>query len=152
MSAYVAIMQYHAIQYCIYAINTNNASFRTGEVLFEGRKLTEVGSFQELLESWEEAARRFIRLQVTMDNMIDLSMEELSPNSFVSCFVEDCIGRGKTIKAGGAVYDFCGPLLVGVANVGDSLAAIRKTVFEEGTLTAAVRGHPGGGHRASLQE
>jgi formate C-acetyltransferase len=64
-------------------------------------------------------------------------MEELIPNPFVSCFVQDCIGRGKTIKQGGAVYDFCGPLIVGLANVGDSLAAIRKVVFEDKKITGS---------------
>ena len=84
-----------------------------------------------------ERRSSFIKLQVAMDNIIDASMEELSPDPFVSCFVDDCVGRGRTIKQGGAVYDFCGPLICGVANVGDSLEAIRKLVFEEKRLTGA---------------
>ncbi|MFW6181268.1 MAG: glycyl radical protein [Spirochaetota bacterium] len=114
---------------------------RTGEVLFRCKKLSGMDSFQELVDAWEEAARRFVRLQVAMDNIIDRSMEELSPNPFVSCFVEDCVGRGKIIKAGGAVYDYCGPLLVGVANVGDSLAAVRRTLFQDRSLTAGQLMH-----------
>ncbi len=39
--------------------------------------------------------------------------------------------RGLHLKEGGAVYDFIGPLQVGIANLGDSLAAIKKLVFEE---------------------
>ena len=102
-----------------------------------GKDLASFGSFEELKEAWEKTAKHFIRLQVAMDNIIDASMEELSPDPFVSCFVDDCIKRGKTIKQGGAVYDFCGPLICGVANVGDSLEAIRKLVFEEKRLTGA---------------
>nr|WP_257210290.1 pyruvate formate lyase family protein [Actinomyces ruminis] len=51
--------------------------------------------------------------------------------------MDDCIGRGKTLKEGGAVYDFVSGLQVGIANLGDSLAAIRKVVFEDGAVTGA---------------
>ena len=97
--------------------------------------LSTFSSFEELKEHWEEQARYYVKLQIFMDNTIDNSMEEMSPNPFVSCFVDDCIKRGKTVKQGGAIYDYCGPLLVGIANVGDSLAAIQKLVFEEKKIT-----------------
>jgi formate C-acetyltransferase len=94
-------------------------------------------SFEEVMKAWREQAEYFVEQQVALDNIIDTSMEELIPNPFVSSFVHDCIGRGKTIKQGGAVYDFCGPLIVGMANVGDSFAAIQKLVFDEQKITGA---------------
>jgi pyruvate formate-lyase/glycerol dehydratase family glycyl radical enzyme len=97
--------------------------------------LSSFSSFEEVMENWQTQARFYIEQQVALDNIIDTSMEELIPNPFVSCFVHDCIGRAKTIKQGGALYDFCGPLIVGLANVGDSLAAIKKIVFEEKKIT-----------------
>ena len=57
------------------------------------------------------------------------------PDVLCSALVQDCIGRGKTIKEGGAVYDYISGLQVGIANMADSLAAIRKLVYEEGRLT-----------------
>ena len=51
--------------------------------------------------------------------------------------VADCIVEGKSLQEGGAHYNFTGPQGVGVANVGDSLAAIKKLVFEEQALTLA---------------
>ena len=53
------------------------------------------------------------------------------PDVLCSSLVEDCIGRGKTLKEGGAVYDFISGLQVGIANMADSLAAIKKCVFED---------------------
>ncbi len=100
-----------------------------------GKDLSSFSSFNEVIEIWEKQAKFYINQQIVLDTIIDMSMEELSPNPFVSCFVNDCIRRGKTIKQGGAEYDFCGPLIVGVANVGDSLAAMRKLVFDEKKLT-----------------
>ncbi len=101
------------------------------------KDLSSFESFNELMEAWEEHARYYTEQHIALDTIVDLSMEELSPNAFVSSFVDDCIARGKTIKQGGAVYDFCGPLLCGVANVGDSLAAIRSLVFEDKQLNGA---------------
>ena len=39
------------------------------------------------------------------------------------------------MKEGGAVYDYCGPLYVGMANVGNTLAALKKLVYDERILT-----------------
>lgn len=49
--------------------------------------------------------------------------------------MDSCIFRGKTIKEGGSKYDFISGLQVGIANLGNSLAAIKKLVFEEKKLT-----------------
>ena len=49
--------------------------------------------------------------------------------------IDDCIKRGKTPEQGGAVYNFTGPQGFGVANMADSLYAIKKLVFEEKKFT-----------------
>lgn len=53
------------------------------------------------------------------------------PDILCSALTDDCIGRGKHLKEGGAVYDYISGLQVGIANLSDSLAAIKKLVFEE---------------------
>ena len=53
----------------------------------------------------------------------------------LSCFVNDCLRRGKDIDHGGALYNWIEPSFVGLANLADSLAAIRKFVFEEKSLS-----------------
>jgi formate C-acetyltransferase len=50
--------------------------------------------------------------------------------------IDDCIERGLDVTAGGARYNFSGPQGVQIANVADSLAAVRQAVFEEKWLTA----------------
>ncbi|VDZ09176.1 putative formate acetyltransferase 3 (pyruvate formate lyase 3) [Escherichia coli] len=47
-----------------------------------------------------------------------------------SALVDDCIERAKSIKQGGAKYDWVSGLQVGIANLGNSLAAVKKLVFE----------------------
>ncbi|MEG0915290.1 MAG: pyruvate formate lyase family protein, partial [Christensenellaceae bacterium] len=51
--------------------------------------------------------------------------------------VDNCIKRGLHLKEGGAKYDYIGPLQVGIANIGDSMAAIKKLVFEEKRISTA---------------
>lgn len=71
-----------------------------------------------------------------IENCCDLVLEQDVPDVLCSALTEDCIGRGKTIKEGGAVYDFISGLQVGIANLADSLAAVKKLVFEEQKITA----------------
>jgi formate C-acetyltransferase len=60
---------------------------------------------------------------------------ELTPTPFMDSLVQDCIKRGKGQKDGGAIYDFTGGETGNIANVANSLAAVKKLVFEEKRLT-----------------
>lgn len=65
-------------------------------------------------------------MSVIVENSIDLSLEREVPDILCSALTDDCIGRGKHLKEGGAVYDYISGLQVGIANLSDSLAAIKK--------------------------
>lgn len=92
-------------------------------------------NFEELMEVWDKTLREFTRYSVIVENAIDLASEREVPDILCSALTDDCIGRGKTIKEGGAIYDFISGLQVGIANMADSLAAIKKLVFDEGRIT-----------------
>ena len=92
-------------------------------------------SFEQLKDAWDNVVRKLTRMSVIVENSIDLALERDVPDVLCSALTEDCIGRGKTIKEGGAVYDFISGLQVGIANMADSLAAIKKLVFEEKKIT-----------------
>ena len=51
--------------------------------------------------------------------------------------VDDCIKKGKSVQEGGAVYNFTGPQGFGVANMADSLYAIKTLVYDEKKVTMA---------------
>jgi len=58
------------------------------------------------------------------------------PTPFSSSLVNDCVKKGKDIADGGTRYSFGdGVCLVGVVDAANSLAAIKKLVFEEKKLT-----------------
>lgn len=94
-------------------------------------------SYEELEAAWDKVIRELTKMSVIVENAIDLALEREAPDILCSALVDDCIGRGKTLKEGGAIYDFISGLQVGIANMADSLAAIKKLVFEEKKLTCA---------------
>ena len=95
----------------------------------------EMKSFDELMNAINMTIRKLTRMSVIVENAIDLALERDVPDILCSALVQDCIGRGKTLKEGGAIYDFISGLQVGIANMADSLAAIKKLVFEEKKIT-----------------
>jgi pyruvate formate-lyase/glycerol dehydratase family glycyl radical enzyme len=60
---------------------------------------------------------------------------EQRPVPLASSLTDDCLARGLDLTAGGARYNFTGVQGVGVAIVGDSLAAIDRLVFDEKRIT-----------------
>lgn len=95
----------------------------------------EMKSFEELQDAWDKTVRELTRMSVIVENAIDIGLEREVPDVLCSALTEDCIGRGKTLKEGGAVYDFISGLQVGIANLADSLAAIKKLVYEDEKVT-----------------
>ena len=98
-------------------------------------KFTEMETYEDLLAAWDKTVREMTRYSVIVENAIDKASERDVPDVLCSALTDDCIGRGKTIKEGGAVYDFISGLQVGIANMADSLAAIKKLVYEEKKIT-----------------
>ena len=109
---------------------TSNKRFTKGYGYF-----TEIESYEELLKAWDKTIREITRYSVIVENVIDKASERDVPDILCSALTDDCIARGKTIKEGGAVYDFISGLQVGIANMADCLAAIKKLVYEEKKIT-----------------
>jgi formate C-acetyltransferase len=107
-------------------------TFFTGTGHFE-----DFNDFGQLMSAWKQQVSFYTKASVEIDTAADLALEELVPDILCSAFVDDCIIRGKTIKEGGSVYDFISGLQVGIANLGNSMAAIKKLVFEENRIGKA---------------
>lgn len=109
-----------------------DSGYDKGELIGVPTKpVEEMTSFEELYDAYKAQMEYFIALMVNADNAIDLAHGELCPLPFESCMVEDCIKKGKALQEGGAVYNFTGPQGFGVANMADSLYAIKTLAFDE---------------------
>ena len=93
--------------------------------------VTKMTTFEEFYDAYKKHMEYCISLLVNADNAIDVAHAERVPLPFESCMVDDCISRGLSVQEGGAIYNFTGPQGFGIANMADSLYAIRKLVYED---------------------
>ena len=77
-------------------------------------------------------ADKMVELIAVMDEM----HAKCLPTPFLSSVIDDCMALGRDVTLGGAHYNFAGVQAIQVANVADSLAAIRKFVYEEKSVSA----------------
>ena len=92
-------------------------------------------SFDQVLECWDKVIREMCRQCTIIDATCDMVLEQDTADILCSALTDDCIERGLNMKEGGAVYDFISDLQVGIANLADSLAAMKKVVFEDKKVT-----------------
>ena len=110
----------------------------SGETFFPGAgSLATFASIDEVMDAWKTQIREYARAGAAIDAAIDIVLGEEAPDLLCSAFVNDCIDRGLTIHEGGSKYDFVSGLQVGISNLGNSLAAIKKMVFEEQRVSGA---------------
>ncbi|ARJ40955.1 glycyl radical enzyme [Pantoea alhagi] len=91
-------------------------------------------SFDEVLTCWDNQIRYYTRKSIEIEYVVDTVLEENAHDILCSALVDDCIERAKSIKQGGAKYDWVSGLQVGIANLGNSLTAVKKLVFEQGII------------------
>ena len=90
--------------------------------------------FEQVMAAWDTQIRYYTRRSIEIEYVVDTMLEENVPDILCSALVDDCIERAKSIKQGGAKYDWVSGLQVGIANLGTSLAAVKKLVFDQGAI------------------
>ena len=110
--------------------------------------ISQMKTFDEFYDAYKKQMNYCIELLVNADNSIDMAHRDRCPLPYLSCMIEDCIKKGKSVQEGGAVYNFTGPQGFGIANMADSLYAIKVLVFDKHLLTleeyrAALRNNYG---------
>ena len=65
----------------------------------------------------------------------DRALKKHDVDAFASATIDCALARGMTLKEGGSKYDFVSSSNIGPSVVGDSLAAIKKLIFEEKQFT-----------------
>lgn len=101
---------------------------KTGDV-------TSFKNFEEFYDAYKTQNNYMIKLLVNADNAIDMAHSKLCPLPYLASMVDDCMTNGKTVEEGGAVYNFTGPQGFGVANMADSMFAVKKLVYDDKKIT-----------------
>jgi formate C-acetyltransferase len=104
-------------------------------------RFTDFAAFQA---AFLRQLRHLVEWIIRVNNRADEIRARWQPTPFLSLLVDGCARRGKDVTAGGAEHNYLTVEGVAFATTVDSLAAVRKLVFEEkrlemGALLEAIR-------------
>jgi len=99
--------------------------------------LADYADFEHLEAAYQRQLDHFIDLAISGCDTVDRAHAELFPSPFLSSVIDDCVDRGVDVTAGGATYNLSGIQAIQIANVADSLAAIKQCVYDERSVSAA---------------
>ena len=88
-------------------------------------------SFDQLMEAFRQQLAHAIELKTVYDGIARQAYAEFCPVPFTSLLISDCLEKGRDYHDGGARYNL--PLIcgVGTGTMADSLAAIKKLVYDD---------------------
>ncbi len=95
-------------------------------------------SFEDVKEAYKKQFALIIKKYTVRSNIGERNLAEMHPTVLHSALIEDCIEKGMSREEGGARYN-AGPgqFAVGLPDIADSFAAIKKLVFEDKKITMA---------------
>jgi formate C-acetyltransferase len=94
-------------------------------------------SFDDLWAAYDGQVSHFISQMVRGMEVLDRVIAETVPSPFASAMVDGCLEKGLDLTRGGAVYNSTGVQFMGLANVVDSLYAVKTAVFDEKRFSIA---------------
>jgi pyruvate-formate lyase len=107
-----------------------------GYLSFRAPTLADCDSYEIFVGIYKQHLKRFIEAQAKYEKYIYDAVGKIHPFMMVTMLYDGCIARGKGIFSGGCAY-LAGTLEVyGNVDAANSLAAIKKLVFDEGKLSA----------------
>lgn len=110
----------------------NGVCMMTGEQIGpQTGYLTDFNSYEEFEAAFQKQVDHFIDRMMPVTKIVDRLHAEVLPSAFLSSVIDDCMEDGTDVTAGGAKYNFSGIQLIQVANIADSLAALKTLVFDE---------------------
>ncbi|WP_041444808.1 pyruvate formate lyase family protein [Syntrophobotulus glycolicus] len=109
----------------------------TGEVfpLHNSHDLDSLESFDEFYAWFKRELRAYINLGLESADLIESFWGRLYPAPFLSFTMKGCVQKGRDVADGGPIYNNSVLNGGGFASTADSLAAIKKLVFDEKIMT-----------------
>lgn len=93
--------------------------------------LEEFETFEDLETAYQKTLDYFIEEMMEAEIVVEKAHQKFLPTAFLSSVIDDCLAKGLDVTAGGAKYNLTGIQMIQAANLADSLAAIKKLVYEE---------------------
>lgn len=87
--------------------------------------------FESFFEAFATQLNFLARLTCQYNNYLGEAHQALRPTPYLSSFIEGPLKKGKDVTKGGALYNSSGTACIGLADITDSMMAIKKLVFED---------------------
>ncbi len=120
-------------------------SLNNGICMLSGEKMglstgdsLEFRSFEDVKEAFAKQIEYFVTMMINSLNTIEEVVANYTPHIYPSLLIDGCLEKGVDATKGGAMFNYVGVQGVGLADVADSLAAIKKLVFDENKITMKV--------------
>jgi len=102
---------------------------KAGETVIDPKRIE---SIEELMDAAVENYKWTIHRLVLVGNLSDALYREYAPRPFLSSILDDCIERAQDAREWNYKPDYRDVTLFGLNTLADSIAAIKKIVFEDG--------------------
>lgn len=110
----------------------NGICLQTGQKLgLDLGNLTDYETYAQLEQAYEKQLKYFVGKMIKCCEIIEKKHIDILPSPFLSSVIDDCIKKGIDVTAGGAFYNFSGIQAIQVANLADSMAALKTLVYDK---------------------
>ncbi|HOM87075.1 MAG TPA: pyruvate formate lyase family protein [Spirochaetota bacterium] len=88
-------------------------------------------TFDTFFDAFTQQFAFLIDQSIDYNNKLAEAHQLIRPTPLLSAFIEGCLEKGKDVTMGGAKYNSSGTAIIGLADVTDSMMAIKKLVYDE---------------------
>ena len=92
-------------------------------------------SFEDLENAFQKQIDYFIEKMMKAEIVVEKAHQDCLPTAFLSTVIDSCLEKGVDVTRGGAKYNLSGIQMIQIANLADSLAAIKELVYDEKIIT-----------------
>lgn len=115
---------------------SNGVDLLTGkQVSIKTGELSDFKTFDDLYVAFEKQMAYVVDTKIGVDNYLRYQYATNMAATYLSCVINDCIKNGKDYYNGGPRYNSDYIQCCGIGTITDSLSAIKKHVYDEGTYT-----------------
>ncbi|MBM4445987.1 MAG: hypothetical protein FJ023_01370 [Chloroflexi bacterium] len=97
--------------------------------------VTDMRTFEDVVKAFRAQVCNAVDEMAKVIGWLEDGYRVWRPTPVNSIITDGCLERGRDVTWGGAVYDLTSIQIVGLADVGDSLYALKKIVFDDRRIT-----------------
>lgn len=93
-------------------------------------------TFEDLEKAFQQQIDYFIDKMMQCEVIVEKAHQDCLPTAFLSSVIDDCLENGLDVTKGGAKYNLSGIQMIQIANLADSLAAMKQLVYNDQIIDA----------------